>query len=366
MELHAYSERTRALRAEKSRARGFTLIELLVVIAIIGVLVALLLPAIQMASEAARRAQCANSLKQLGLALHNYESTHRCFPVGFLYPTSSAIPVPLLHFRWSALVQVAPYMEADAAYGAINMDMPIACGASPIWGAAGPFAMFWEHTTSASRTIASYLCPSDGQEGPAMLPGLTLRSGPTNYHFCTGDGSPGTVNPGDAGLVVPANGAFVLGSAIRIKQLVDGTSKTVAASEQLIGPAAGGAGTQTGVGGALPRDRQRVAAFTPGPLNDAGCAAPAGWRLDKGLGWWDGDYRSAIYNHYLTPNSPRPDCWTSSPPHNPAWKAARSNHPGGVNVLVCDGSVTFASDAVDLGVWRAASTRAGQESTAGF
>src|SRR5262249_22241338 len=76
-------------------------------------------------------------------------------------------------------------------------------------------------------------------------------------------------------------------------------------------------------------------------------------------GWWDGDYRSTLYNHYLTPNARRPDCWPTSPPHNPAWKAARSLHPGGVNVLYCDGHVGFVKDSISPVAWRSLATRNG-------
>jgi len=340
------------------RRRGFTLIELLVVIAIIAVLIALLLPAVQAAREAARRAQCTNNLKQLGLAMHNYHSTTNCFPVGFLYPTSTAgLPVPALHYRWSVLAQLTPYLEQTNVYNALNMNFPIAAGPTGVYGV-GPWTVFAENTTSLSTKVSFFLCPSDGQGPPATITGGVL-SGPTNYHFCTGDGSPASANIGDAGLTVPANGVFILGRPQSVATIVDGSSGTAAGSEQLIGAANGGASTQSGA--ALPRDVRRAAAIGSTPLSDPGCASPSGWRLDKGTGWWDGDYRSTIYNHYLAPNSKSYDCWQSSPLHNPAIKTARSNHPGGVNVLMCDGHVQFVKDSVSLPTWRGLATRAGGE-----
>jgi prepilin-type N-terminal cleavage/methylation domain-containing protein/prepilin-type processing-associated H-X9-DG protein len=341
------------------RRRAFTLIELLVVIAIIGVLIALLLPAVQQAREAARRIQCTNNLKQVGIALHNYHSATNVFPVGFLYPTNTNnLPVPALHYRWSVLAQLTPYLEGTPIYNALNMDYPIAAGPTGVYGA-GPWTVFAVNTTSLSMRVNTFVCPSDAQAPPALLPGGP-PSGPTNYHFCTGDGSPLSANPGDAGVTVPANGAFVLGPAQSVATIIDGSSQTVAGSEQLLGTAAGGASTQTGTTG-LPPDVRRIAVMTTAVLSDAGCNAPTGWRLDKGNGWWDGDYRSTLYNHYLTPNMKRPDCWPNSPPHNPAWKAARSNHPGGVNALYCDGHVTFTKDTVSPTTWRAAATRASGE-----
>jgi prepilin-type N-terminal cleavage/methylation domain-containing protein/prepilin-type processing-associated H-X9-DG protein len=344
----------------KRSSKAFTLIELLVVIAIIAVLISLLLPAVQSAREAARRAQCTNNLKQLGIALHNYHSTYDSFPVGFIYPRpgQAAPGIPVLHYRWSVLAQMSPFLEQTNVYNALNMNWPTAAGPTAIYGT-NPWTPFAANTTVMAAKVAFFLCPSDGQQPPSTLPGGVL-SGPSNYQFCTGDGSPNSVLPGDAGATVPANGAFVLGPAQSVATLVDGSSNTVAASEQLIGTAAGGSSTITGDANSQV-DKRRAAAIASTPLNADKCAAPTGWRLDKGSGWWDGDYRTTLYNHYLTPNSKSFDCWQTSPPHNPAIKTARSNHPGGVNTLFCDGHVQFVKDTVNLGAWRGLATRNGGE-----
>jgi prepilin-type N-terminal cleavage/methylation domain-containing protein/prepilin-type processing-associated H-X9-DG protein len=323
--------------------RGFTLIELLVVIAIISVLVALLLPAVQAAREAARRIQCTNNLKQVGLALHNYHAGWNSFPVGFLYAYKGVLPNSSpLQYRWSGFAQMAPQLEQANLYNALNFNFPVAHmptgGPTPFW----PY--FPANTTVMATHVALFLCPSDGAPAP------TTGSGPTNYAFCSGDGSRG----GDA---TAANGAFILGPAQSVASLTDGTSQTAAVAEQLLGIAGPySQTTSTPVPVPLNRAMARVVA---GPLTDSACAAAgAGWLLNKGAGWWDGNYQNALYNHYMTPNTHRPDCIVY---HNPGWKAARSAHPGGVNVLYCDGHVAFVKDSVAPDVWRALSTRAGGE-----
>src|SRR5262249_48819293 len=106
-----------------------------------------------------------------------------------------------------------------------------------------------------------------------------------------------------------------------------------------------------------------MARVVAGPLTDAACAlAGNGWLLNKGSSWWDGNYQNALYNHYLPPDATRPDCIVY---HNPGWKAARSYHPGGVNVLFCDGHVACTKDLGNLETWQAISPRAGGETVPG-
>ena len=322
---------------------AFTLIELLVVIAIIGVLIGLLLPAVQAAREAARRAQCTNNLKQIGLALHNYHAALGCFPVGFLSPSG---PIPsttsVSQYRWSALAQLMPYLEQANLFHALNFDLAIAyrpaTGSSPFW----PFHP--ANATAMGTRVDSFLCPSDGAPPPAD------DSGPINYAFCTGSG----VNGGEA---TGADGTFVLGPALTVASILDGTSATAAAAEQLLGIA--GPYTQTSPTPApFPLERAFARVSVP-PLTDAACAvAPNGWLFNKGAGWWDGNYLNTLYNHHSTPNSARLDCITF---HNPGWRAPRSHHPGGVNLLFGDGHTRFVLNSVNLATWQALATRAGGE-----
>jgi prepilin-type N-terminal cleavage/methylation domain-containing protein/prepilin-type processing-associated H-X9-DG protein len=322
---------------------GFTLIELLVVIAIIAVLVGLWLPAVQTAREAARRAQCVSHLKQIGLALNSYHAALGAFPVGFLYPTG---PVPAdtspLQYRWSPLAQLAPYLEQASLGNAFNFNFPIAH--KPAGGGSAFWPYYAANTTAMTTQVGLFLCPTDGAPAPLA------SSAPTNYAFCSGDGS----NGGDA---ANAPGTFILGPALSVASLLDGTSQTAAAAEQLLGIA--GPYTQT-TPTPVPAPRARAfARVAAGPLTDAGCAgAPDGWLLNKGAAWWDGDYLSGLYNHHLPPNAPQPDCVTY---HNPGWKTARSLHPGGANLLFGDGHVGFLKTAVSLPVWQALATRAGGE-----
>ena len=157
--------------------------------------------------------------------------------------------------------------------------------------------------------------------------------------------------------MLPARRRFILGPSMSVADLTDGTSTTAAVSEQLLGipgpysqttpdPIPSPAFTGDGTNGGRPPDRRGLR------------RGPGGWLLNKGAGWWDGNYLNTLYNHHETPNSAHYDCITY---HNPGWKAARSQHPGGVNVLFCDGHVGFVRKGVASPTWRAIATRPGGE-----
>ena len=341
----------------RPRRAGFTLIELLVVIAIIALLVALLLPAVQSAREASRRTQCVNNLKQIGIALNNYHASISSFPVGFQYRrtdggaagTITADDGLELHYRWSVLAQVSPFLEQAQVFNSLNFDWPVDSGPYGVMGVP-PYTSFPANDTVKRHLVGLFLCPSDQWYGPDPL------SGPSNYAFCSGDGQ----HAGDAGC---ANGAFDMPNPQSFASITDGASTTAAASESLLGIPGP---TDQADPNIWPKDPRRAFARSSSTVfYDGGCAeAAAGWRFDKGQGWYDGDYRSTLYNHHYTPNSMGFDCLGPTNRHNPAWKAARSMHPNGVNVLFVDGHVAFTKDTISPLMWRAIATRNGGEAIA--
>jgi prepilin-type N-terminal cleavage/methylation domain-containing protein/prepilin-type processing-associated H-X9-DG protein len=336
------------------RRQAFTLIELLVVIAIIAVLIGLLLPAIQKVRAAAASAQCQNNLHQIGVALHNYEGVRKNLPP--VFPATPKPPyvgvVPGYFYTWSVLAQLNPYLEQTNIFNRMNLDEPIYTLPTLNVTADNQFAV--------QQTIPLFLCPADRMKPVGGGYGVPVL-GPVNYAACIGSG---TTNGGAPyGSPWDADGVFRAAVTTRLAQVTDGLSNTAAFSESTLGEG------PTMVAGPIPGSPQTVYANVTPPLTPAACDAATLWnvQLQRGYLWASGEIRCASYNHYYPPNAPKYDCVANI--NTPGlqqytavgFRAARSNHTGGVNLLLLDGSVRFVANDIDPTTWRALSTRAGGE-----
>jgi prepilin-type N-terminal cleavage/methylation domain-containing protein/prepilin-type processing-associated H-X9-DG protein len=336
----------------RDRPRGFTLIELLVVIAIIAVLIALLLPAVQAAREAARRVQCVNNLKQLGLAVHNYESVNGVLPpqqvLSFTGPTVT------WKSQWGVTSRLLPFAEQGPLFNALNFTLKTTDPAN---------------VTVVSTTVKVLVCPSEVNPQPfvstSATTGVVSTFGVSNYGWCEGDWY---VYGGNGGL--PNRSAFGPNMSRRFAAFTDGLSQTVLGAEvkayvpayhdcPSVVPAALASPSAV----PSPSDvLSTVAAASPG------CRAPA-------LGhtrWCNGNTFYDGFTTALTPNTRSP---SGSPPADsdfvsededdggPTYSAvtARSYHPGGVNALFADGGVRFIKNSVAWPTWRALGSVGGGE-----
>jgi prepilin-type N-terminal cleavage/methylation domain-containing protein/prepilin-type processing-associated H-X9-DG protein len=311
--------------------RGFTLIELLVVIAIIGVLIALLLPAVQSARESARRAQCTNNLKQLGIAMHSYHDQHQTLPPGRIRSR-----VEGLGLVYSAFAQILPQIEHQPLFDSINFDLNADRGIGLL-----------ENDTARRTRVATFLCPSDTTtdfDEPSQSP--------INYQLNVGTRHPIRDN----------TGVFFENSRVRFADIRDGTSQTAMLSE---------------LNRAQGFRTNWVVEIVDVPLvSYAETCAPhhPGVPRARGNRWIYAAPNHTMYSHHRVPNDVLPDCRTGSPfgnQTNDVWDllaidgAARSFHPGGVNVLFADGSVRGVKDTVSIQIWQPLGTRKGGEIVSG-
>lgn len=304
-----------------------------------------------------------NNLKQIGLALHNYESTHQVLP-GNLAQTHSNSG------NFSVQAQLLPYMDQASLHNLLDFGKPMTNGCCP--GTITP-----EFELAARTPLSIFSCPSDS--GTRVFEVVTLSgSGPinyyagTNYHMNQGTGL-GTNYDGRA----PTDGLVWANCSVRFAHITDGLSNTAAFSESLMGLS-----TQSVSEPSTNQERRRsyidvvcswhsstVPPAVPGlangyqpPDNPADFEAATvpisrGWKGQRGAGWIHGREYWTNYHHYHGPNSNVPDMATCGS----GIFGARSEHTGGVNTLMCDGAVRFVSASVDLGTWRALGTRAGSE-----
>jgi prepilin-type N-terminal cleavage/methylation domain-containing protein len=307
--------------------RGLTLLEVVVVIAIIGVLLALLLPGVQMARESARRAKCCSQLKQIGLAMQSYEATHRVLPQG-------------VNMGYSFLVPILPQLERSDLYDQVDFRS---------------FQCDSPDNKLAFSKVELFVCPSDGFN----VASLSRKNvcGASNY----------AGNMGYDWLTFGYNGAFHSWSPAEIGFLkstsaTDGTAQTVAVSEILV------AGS--------PEDPRRTvfntAAAFPQGAHEAFCRACLDHELEvlsngqiaadgrRGWRWYVGEPATTLYTHSLSPN--QISCKNHQSGQDGAFTAA-SNHPQGEMSLFLDGHVSFISSSINVRVWRAMGTRNGKDQT---
>ncbi len=328
------------------RRYGFTLIELLVVIAIIGILIALLLPAVQKVREAANRMKCANNLKQMVLAAHNYESTNGSFPpgAGVLPDLPSGYPDSGTQ-RPSPQALILPFIEQANKYNQFDFRYDVNTATSP---PAPP-----SHIMARYQDVATFICPSEVSTAAYSPAGEPY--GRSNYFANIGaTASPTNKSPDTGGIfyVEFTNTQWSHGNrsgAVRIADISDGTSNTAMFSEIRRGNLAGGkTSTMSPVD---PQDVRLVGTMSGVDLTTPPetCNATSGTAYTyAGLEYFRSFAFTSFYTHTVPPNYSGGDCTDLNDVH----LAARSYHSGGVNVGLCDGSVRFVTNSVDLTTWR--------------
>jgi prepilin-type N-terminal cleavage/methylation domain-containing protein len=361
-----------------SRKHGFTLVELLVVITIIGMLIALLLPAVQAAREAARRMQCANNLKQWGLSLHNYHNSFDALP-GLGSKSKNG---------YSAQIRLTPYMEQSHIFETLDLTKDM-FGAGP--GVMGGMDWFLSHAVEAAEATPPVLhCPSDPapksriteysrvEETTIAAGAQPLIAGTCNYMVCTGSDYARTQEPGETTSMgkttttTKPNGLFYHSSCYNFAAITDGTSNTMAMSEACVG-IDGTKGTISTYDESINSNTYRILIYGDSGFNfkscsDTGLAAntlggldthmvsnqnpQSKWFDNRGMAWVLIQPAYTTFSAFLPPNAKMPSFWSV----NQGFYMANSYHPSVVITAFADGSVRAVSNSVDLRQWRLAAS----------
>ena len=313
------------MRQPRNHAKGFTLVELLAVVAIIGTLVGLLLPAVQAAREAMRRTACANNIKQIATALHNYHDAQRAFPFGQIVPwerllytdgtygTSYSTPYKKDRRCW--MLAITPYIELTDVYDLVMKGVTL----NNAWP--------WE-TSAGARKYPAFMCVSDPNAGKISMWQVTSSRGFCgNYLACA---SSGTFGPSGGGSNL--DGVFYALSKTKASDVTDGLSKTALLAECIV---------------------------VPDPATGIDCRG----------GYFNACYAETLFSTQNPPNTSVGDGLSFStnwPPLAPTGSTAfvqytRSRHVGGVNMAMADAAVRFVTDSVDAAIWKAAGSRNGGE-----
>lgn len=358
--------------------KGFTLVELLVVIAIIGMLIALLLPAVQAARSAARRMQCQSNLKQYGIALHNYHNTFDQFPDLATVASGSGT-----NSAYSVQARLLPYTENTALHELLDFSQAISSGSMP--------TAFLYHAREVIAQAPSLVrCPDDPAERLVPSPyaiyvdelndqttaspkTAACQSAPGNYVVCTGDNIFRISNTTEFNKETKydTGGLFHYNSGYDIAAITDGTSNTMAMSEAAISD--GNAVEEMSIDDVIAAKKNHILIgsnftlgsgtnknmlwTTPQELKDNNTGSQS-WNSQRCTSWLIGAVFCSSYGAFLPPNSKIPGANYM----NHGFYGAYSYHNGGVNVLFADGSVRMIPNTVDYGAWKAAATIAGGES----